>query len=95
MKFSAWFFVGLGAFVVFVLSCELVSRAEVDTGTPSPAVAVPDVCELALDQCSQDLVDCQIQQRSLEIEFMADRVSMREVEMCPGFAAFMETCRGE
>jgi hypothetical protein len=95
MKFSTWFLVGLGAFVVFVLSCELVSRAEVDTGTPSPAVAVPDVCELALDQCSQDLVDCQIQQRSLEIEFMADRVSMREVEMCPGFAAFMETCRGE
>jgi hypothetical protein len=86
---------GLGAFVVFMLSCELVSRAEVDTGTPSPVVAGPNVCELALDQCSQDLVDCQIQQRSLEIEFMADRVSMREVEMCPGFAAFMETCRGE
>jgi hypothetical protein len=95
MKFSTWFLVGLGAFVVFVLSCELVSRAEVDTGTPSPAVAVPNVCESALDQCSQDLVDCQIQQRSLEIEYMADRVSMREVEMCPGFAAFMETCRGE
>jgi hypothetical protein len=112
MKFPKWFLVGLCAFVVFVLSCELVSRAEVDTGTPSPAVAVPDVCELALDQCSQDLVDCQIQQRSLEMVMMrmrlmmrmspmmmeatmADRVSMREVEMCPGFAAFMETCRGE
>lgn len=25
-------------------------------------------CELALDQCEQDLVDCGIQQRSLEIK---------------------------
>jgi hypothetical protein len=50
MKFSTWFLVGLGAFVVFVLSCELVSRAEVDTGTPSPAVAVPNVCESALER---------------------------------------------
>lgn len=86
MKFPMWFLVGLGAFVVFVLSCELVSRAEVDT-------AVSTSVTETTASCAATLAACQQQRRVLLESCVADQVSMREIEVCPGFAEFMTACR--
>jgi len=103
----AWF--AIGTFLVGCVMGSVFIYFTLFKRPTAPVVKVIDPCEAELDwykaelSASQDAADrwnravdaCERDLRKLRQGYIADQVSMRELENCPGFVSFAEICRGD
>jgi hypothetical protein len=60
---------------------------------PESAAKASEVQQTGTPHCEARNLSCRRELMRLREECMADQVSMRELEFCPGFAEFAEGCR--